>query len=82
VDLGAWLPDLELKRYAASFEANAIDSEVLSELTQADWRSSAERTIQGRIAEARLTTLPMEAQALVDKMGAPQAVDRGQLAAR
>jgi class 3 adenylate cyclase/predicted ATPase len=36
VDIGAWLRDLGLERYADSFEANAIDFEVLSELTEAD----------------------------------------------
>ena len=29
VDIGAWLRDLGLGRYAASFEANAIDPDVL-----------------------------------------------------
>jgi class 3 adenylate cyclase len=36
VDVGAWLRDLGLERYAESFEAHAIDCEVLSELTEAD----------------------------------------------
>src|SRR5918995_5427343 len=36
VDIGAWLRDLGLERYADAFEANAIDHEVLSELTEAD----------------------------------------------
>jgi class 3 adenylate cyclase/tetratricopeptide (TPR) repeat protein len=36
VDISAWLRDLGLERYADSFQANAIDHEVLSELTDAD----------------------------------------------
>ena len=36
MDIAAWLRDLGLERYVASFEANAIDHEVLSELTEAD----------------------------------------------
>ena len=36
MDIGAWLRDLGLERYADAFEANAIDHEVLSELTEAD----------------------------------------------
>ena len=36
MDIGAWLRDLGLERYADSFEAHAIDSEVLLELTEAD----------------------------------------------
>jgi class 3 adenylate cyclase len=36
VDIGAWLRDLGLERYADAFEANAIDHEVLSELTEGD----------------------------------------------
>ena len=36
MDIDAWLRDLGLERYAGSFEANAIDREVLSELTEAD----------------------------------------------
>jgi class 3 adenylate cyclase len=36
VEIGAWLRDLGLERYADAFEANAIDFEVLSELTDAD----------------------------------------------
>ncbi len=36
MDIRAWLRDLALGRYADSFEANAIDSEVLLELTEAD----------------------------------------------
>jgi hypothetical protein len=36
MDISAWLRDLRLERYAASFEANAIDSEVLLELAEAD----------------------------------------------
>jgi hypothetical protein len=36
VDIHAWLRDLGLERYADSFEANAIDHEVLPELTEAD----------------------------------------------
>jgi hypothetical protein len=36
MDIGAWLRDLGLGRYAASFEANAIDHEVLSEVTEAN----------------------------------------------
>ena len=36
VDIAAWLRDLGLGRYANSFEANAIDHEVLSKLTEAD----------------------------------------------
>jgi hypothetical protein len=36
VDIGAWLRNLGLQRYEAAFEANAIDHEVLSELTEAD----------------------------------------------
>jgi predicted ATPase/class 3 adenylate cyclase len=36
VDIGAWLQDLGLERYADAFEANAIDHEVLSEVTEAD----------------------------------------------
>jgi hypothetical protein len=31
MDISAWLRDLGLERYADSFEANAIDSEVLAE---------------------------------------------------
>jgi hypothetical protein len=30
MDISAWLRDLGLERYADSFEANAIDSEVLA----------------------------------------------------
>jgi class 3 adenylate cyclase len=36
MDIRDWLRDLALGRYADSFEANAIDSEVLLELTEAD----------------------------------------------
>jgi class 3 adenylate cyclase len=36
MDISAWLRDLGLERYADSFESNAIDSEVLAELTEAD----------------------------------------------
>ena len=36
MDIGARLRDLGLERYADSFEAHAIDSEVLLELTEAD----------------------------------------------
>jgi class 3 adenylate cyclase len=36
VNIAAWLRDLGLERYADSFEANAIDHEVLSELTETD----------------------------------------------
>ena len=36
MDIGAWLRDLGLERYADAFEANAIDHEVLSEVTEAD----------------------------------------------
>ena len=36
MDIGAWLRDLGLERCADLFEANAIDSEVLAELTEAD----------------------------------------------
>ena len=36
VDIGAWLRDLGLERYVNAFEANAVDHEVLSELTDAD----------------------------------------------
>jgi class 3 adenylate cyclase len=36
VDIAAWLRDLGLERYADAFEANAIDYEVLSEITEAD----------------------------------------------
>ena len=36
MDIGAWLRDWGLERYADSFEAHAIDAEVLAELTEAD----------------------------------------------
>ena len=36
MDIRAWLRDLGLERYAASFEAQAIDDGVLSELAEAD----------------------------------------------
>ena len=36
VDIAAWLRDLGLERYAAAFQENAIDAEVLPELTDAD----------------------------------------------
>ncbi len=36
MDIGAWLRGLGLERYADSFEVNAIDAEVLAELTEAD----------------------------------------------
>ena len=36
MDIAAWLRDLGLERYADAFEANAIDHEVLSEVTEAD----------------------------------------------
>ena len=36
MDIGAWLRDWGLERYANSFEAHAIDAEVLAELTEAD----------------------------------------------
>jgi predicted ATPase/class 3 adenylate cyclase len=36
VDISAWLRELGLERYADAFEANAIDDEVLSELTEVD----------------------------------------------
>jgi class 3 adenylate cyclase/predicted ATPase len=36
VDIGAWLRELGLERYAQAFDANAIDHEVLAELTEAD----------------------------------------------
>ena len=35
MDIGAWLRDWGLERYADSFEAHAIDAEVLAELTEA-----------------------------------------------
>ena len=36
MDIGAWLCDLGLERYAASFRDNDIDAEVLPELTADD----------------------------------------------
>jgi hypothetical protein len=42
VDIAAWLRELGLERYADAFEANAIDHEVLSEVTEADLGSSAD----------------------------------------
>jgi hypothetical protein len=36
VDIAAWLRELGLERYVDAFEANAVDHEVLSELTDAD----------------------------------------------
>jgi class 3 adenylate cyclase len=36
MDVGAWLRDLGLERYEASFRENDIDAEVLSELTVDD----------------------------------------------
>lgn len=36
MDISAWLRELGLERYADAFEANAIDHEVLPDLTEAD----------------------------------------------
>ena len=36
VDITAWLRELGLERYEAAFRDNAIDAEVLPELTDAD----------------------------------------------
>jgi class 3 adenylate cyclase len=36
VDVSAWLRELGLERYADAFDANAIDAEVLPELSDAD----------------------------------------------
>jgi hypothetical protein len=36
VEIGIWLSSLDLERYEPAFRDNAIDAEVLAELTEAD----------------------------------------------
>src|SRR3954454_25392069 len=36
MDIEKWLHSLDLQQYAATFRANGIDAEILSELTEAD----------------------------------------------
>ena len=36
MDIGAWLRSLNLEQYAAVFQDNGVDTEILPELTEAD----------------------------------------------
>ena len=41
LDIAAWLMELKLEQYQAAFQDNAIDGEVLAELTDADLQAIA-----------------------------------------
>jgi hypothetical protein len=67
VEIGSWLHSLGLERYEAAFRANAIDTEVLPEVTEADLEKlpvllgHRKRTLRA-IAELQPAPLPIPDQ--------------------
>jgi class 3 adenylate cyclase len=79
VDIGSWLRGLGLERYEPAFRDNAIDTEVLPELNEADLEKLGvllghRKRLLRAIDELRITPLPAPSAA----EAAPSPADRAE----